>query len=53
MTRLWRNHSLSIVLFGFGAVTLGVAIPLREGTWFDVFTGIEGEPSTAGKNITS
>lgn len=40
MPRCWRDHSLSIVLFGIGAtLTLGV-IPLREGTAFDLLSGI-------------
>jgi hypothetical protein len=39
VNRLWENHSLTIVLALLGVMFIGIAIPLREGTWFDIIVG--------------
>lgn len=36
----WEGHSLTIVLVLLGAILFGVALPLREGTWFDYWLGL-------------
>ncbi len=38
--KFWRDHSLSIMAAVAGVVLLGVAIPFREGTTFDVIVGL-------------
>jgi hypothetical protein len=37
--KVWENHSLTIVLALLGVMFIGIAIPLREGTWFDIIVG--------------
>lgn len=39
MRQFWRDHSLTIVLTVVGLAFLGIAIPFREGTTFDVVVG--------------
>jgi hypothetical protein len=39
LRRLWADHSLTIVTAVLGAVFIAIAIPLREGTAFDVIVG--------------
>lgn len=44
MTRLWRNHSLTIVLTALGIALTAYAMwhvwPLDEARWFDVWSGL-------------
>ncbi len=42
MRNLWRDHSLTIVGFGIGTALLLAAIPFREGTTFDILSGVGG-----------
>ncbi len=38
--RCWREHSLTIVSAAVGLLFLGLALPFREGTAFDVIVGL-------------
>jgi len=38
--RLWRDHSLTIVLVAIGCVLTGTAFAFDEGRWFDFWLGL-------------
>ena len=40
VTRIWNDHSLSVVLSGLGIAFFAIAIPFREGTAFDTVLGL-------------
>lgn len=40
MSTLWRDHSLTIISTALGVGFLAIAIPFREGTTFDVVSGM-------------
>jgi hypothetical protein len=46
MTRIWRDHSLTIVLAGVAVVFLLACVPVEPGKWCDFLMGFGH--STAG-----
>jgi hypothetical protein len=40
VTRLWRDHSLSIVLAALGVGCIAYAFRHEEGQWFDLWLGL-------------
>lgn len=48
MKAIWRDHSLSVVLLGIGVAITLCCIPLREGTAFDLISGIGTSFLTGG-----
>lgn len=40
MTHFWRSHSLSIATTVLGLAIMGACIPLKEGTYFDLISGV-------------
>jgi hypothetical protein len=40
MKKFWQDHSLTIILAAIGLALLAIAIPFREGTWFDTILGL-------------
>jgi hypothetical protein len=48
LTECWRSHSLSITFLCGGSSLVAVAIPFREGTVFDIVSGLGLAALTAG-----
>jgi hypothetical protein len=48
MKKYWQDHSLSLASFFFGLIIIGGCIPLGEGTWFDLISGIGSAFFTTG-----
>ena len=40
MTRLWRDHSLTIVMVAIGCALSVLAFAFDEGRWFDLWLGL-------------
>ena len=48
MRKYWKDHSLSLTFVLLGLVIVGGCIPLEEGTWFDLISGIGSAFFTTG-----